>query len=320
MNSPRSDSPSGTAVVHGIRLRGAVGLLPRVSSTRRWTHELNVTFETSTDFEDPSAIPKDNLIAHQVWNGETEYAFSLEGSALKFCFPGFCEGVADLAARTLHIRAATMGDAGLLLPNTILASVLPVDALVLHASAVELDGEVFAICGPSGGGKSTIAAALTLAGASIVSDDALRLQVGPAPDPVFCFPGMPVLRLRNTRGWPLPLERLSEQADDRLGYLPQYVTNDERRVRALLFPTISPSAHEPVLAPLRGNRRLELLLGVSRLAWTPLCGAQLLRHLTQLSARLDLFELHLPENYFDDLASLHTLRGLLDALRSHHAT
>ena len=52
--------------------------------------------------------------------------------------------------------------------------------LVLHASAVTLNGQALAICGPSGVGKSTLAAALCQAGCHFVSDDisVIHQQVG----------------------------------------------------------------------------------------------------------------------------------------------
>jgi hypothetical protein len=43
--------------------------------------------------------------------------------------------------------------------------------LVLHGAAVAKDGRAIAICGPSGGGKSTLAAALCGNGCSFVTDD-----------------------------------------------------------------------------------------------------------------------------------------------------
>lgn len=49
---------------------------------------------------------------------------------------------------------------------------------VLHASAVACNGQAYAFCGPSGVGKSTLAAALCTAGCRLVSDDvgAIRLD------------------------------------------------------------------------------------------------------------------------------------------------
>lgn len=43
--------------------------------------------------------------------------------------------------------------------------------MALHASAVMMEGQALAICGPSGVGKSTLAAALCQAGGRFVSDD-----------------------------------------------------------------------------------------------------------------------------------------------------
>lgn len=47
--------------------------------------------------------------------------------------------------------------------------------VVLHATAVELDGVALAVCGPSGSGKSTTAALLAARGASLMSDDIVPL-------------------------------------------------------------------------------------------------------------------------------------------------
>jgi hypothetical protein len=69
--------------------------------------------------------------------------------------------------------------------------------LVLHASAVAVNGRAVAFLGGSGWGKSTMAGALRkLAGHAIVTDDVLALDVGERGQ-VNVYPGFPQLKL-----WP----------------------------------------------------------------------------------------------------------------------
>ena len=65
--------------------------------------------------------------------------------------------------------------------------------LMLHASAVWMNGEVAGFLAPKFYGKSTLACALTDAGARLVTDDALGVRIG---DTVACAPGVPAIRLR----------------------------------------------------------------------------------------------------------------------------
>ncbi|MEM1153590.1 MAG: hypothetical protein AAGI44_05580 [Pseudomonadota bacterium] len=66
-------------------------------------------------------------------------------------------------------------------------------AFCLHASVVEIDGAAVALMAPSGGGKSTTAAALCARGHALVSDDILVLRF----EGNLCYaePGFPWLRL-----------------------------------------------------------------------------------------------------------------------------
>jgi len=65
--------------------------------------------------------------------------------------------------------------------------------LMLHASAVMLDGKVAGFLAPKFFGKSTLACALTGGGAQLVTDDALAIRLR---DDVECAPGVPAIRLR----------------------------------------------------------------------------------------------------------------------------
>ncbi|MBP6700110.1 MAG: hypothetical protein KA135_02620 [Halioglobus sp.] len=65
----------------------------------------------------------------------------------------------------------------------------------IHASVVAMDGHALALVAPSGGGKSTTAAALAARGHTVVSDDVLVLRI--ERDSVMVQPGFPWLRLCN---------------------------------------------------------------------------------------------------------------------------
>jgi hypothetical protein len=67
--------------------------------------------------------------------------------------------------------------------------------LVLHASAVAMDGGVVAFLGGSGWGKSTIAASLHQRGYSLVADDAVAVQI--EGDRITAWPGYPRIKV-----WP----------------------------------------------------------------------------------------------------------------------
>lgn len=65
--------------------------------------------------------------------------------------------------------------------------------LMLHASAVDIDGRALCFVAPSGAGKSTLAALLANAGHPVLADDVVRITSG--VDGVQVFPGYPSLRL-----------------------------------------------------------------------------------------------------------------------------
>lgn len=67
--------------------------------------------------------------------------------------------------------------------------------LCLHGSAVVIDGRAIAFVGPKHHGKSTIAAALTRAGARLVGDDLIAIAPGAYGTPAHVRPGVASLRL-----------------------------------------------------------------------------------------------------------------------------
>lgn len=103
------------------------------------------------------------------------------GPDLTYAFPGVvrfrCEAqriVADLAAEADPLLAAE-----LLVANALPAALWRAGAFVLHAAGVVLPGanRAIAIAGGSGSGKSTVARFLVAAGARLVGDDSLRVDL-----------------------------------------------------------------------------------------------------------------------------------------------
>lgn len=103
--------------------------------------------------------------------------------------------------------------------------------LVLHASAVAIDGEVIAFPGGPGWGKSTMAAALHARGHGVVADDVTAVQLD--MDRPMLVPGFPQLKL-----WP---EAAVSSLGDDLQTLPRLHPELEKRARrvARSFPSAS---------------------------------------------------------------------------------
>lgn len=88
-------------------------------------------------------------------------------------------------------------DVSLWLNGTIYAAVAAINGLMpLHASAVAWGGRVYAFTGPSGGGKSTLSAALGREGLPLFCDDTLILDLSGTGE-IVCLPGHKRLKL-----WP----------------------------------------------------------------------------------------------------------------------
>jgi hypothetical protein len=110
----------------------------------------------------------------------------------------------------------------LYLPRPVLALLLHQRGLlVLHASAVSLDGGVVAFLGHSGRGKSTTAATLHARGCAVVADDVVAVDLGASGGPA-ALPGLFQLKL-----WPDAVTALGESPED----LPRIHASEEKRAR-----------------------------------------------------------------------------------------
>lgn len=100
---------------------------------------------------------------------------------------------------TISVTAARDPDleyAPLLLQGAVLAVLATLGGrLALHATAVGIDGKGIALVGPSGLGKTTVAALACAGGGRLISDDVVIPKFDRGPVPVV-YPGLLELRLR----------------------------------------------------------------------------------------------------------------------------
>jgi hypothetical protein len=136
---------------------------------------------------------------HLVYDDTGRFDIDRSGRAIVWRVP---EEVAEEAARVDilgRVLATAMHAAG---------------DVCFHASAVAIGGEGIAFLGAKGLGKSTLAWAMVRAGARLITDDTLRVQLDPSP---LAHPGVHELRLRPDAATRLPPDaREARPVGDRL--------------------------------------------------------------------------------------------------------
>lgn len=113
-------------------------------------------------------------------------------------FHGTCDVLIDAGLQDVRIRMVEGVDpelAGVLVAGAVLSFILTMrGATVLHASAVQVGGFAIGFVGSSGMGKSTVASLMCAAGALLITDDVLRLDLDGSL--LRCRLGATELRLR----------------------------------------------------------------------------------------------------------------------------
>jgi hypothetical protein len=164
------------ADVYGVPLELTFGLpdlspRPQAPGDRRTRVELTTTSDLDADWPNHgTSSPQQTIDEHST----AGYRFSAAGY-----------GVAQLDPSGRLLRCVPQPTEGKRWETFLVGWVLPWTALVrgleiLHAGAVEINGQAIAVVGPSGIGKSYLTIQMVLAGAGFVTDDVLAVD----PDPV----------------------------------------------------------------------------------------------------------------------------------------
>jgi hypothetical protein len=248
----------------GIRLRSEVELhLPEERGT-----EWDVDVRWGSPVHDSAELPPGEVIAVYESGDNSWYTATWTGSGYRMRFRDCGEFEISEDLSEVVVRRDPAGRTELLpilLAGTVSAFLLTLRGhLVLHASAVAVDGAALAFVGQSGRGKSTMAALMCVAGAELVTDDVLSVDPGPPPT---CAGGAPEVRLREKAVAIVdaqPAIATRTTADDRLAFAPGAASYEPRPLAGIVIPAPSRTAAEVETERLNAGAALVALLSFPR--------------------------------------------------------
>lgn len=186
-------------------------------------------------------------------------------------FESTCDVVVDrrLESLVVHPHVGTPeAMAGVLVGGTVLSWVLMLrDALVLHASAVDVGGRAIGFVGSSGMGKTTLATLLCRGGGLLLTDDVLRLTPDGAGGHL-CSLGATELRLRESAASladEFTQDGARRTADDRQALSVPVATEEDVPLAALLIPRPNRSTCELSLTRVPASAATLSLLSFPRI-------------------------------------------------------
>jgi hypothetical protein len=212
---------SQTWLLHGLRIQSALPL----AGVAGPEGSVDVDLTWAPDGVIARSVPSGRVLLQQHTDEELVLVLTERDDGYVLRVPAYCEFTISRDLRSVTVQAD--GTAGrpfaMMFASGLLVAVLLQlrRELVLHASAVESAGTAVAFVAPSGGGKSTMAALLCAAGAWLVSDDLLRVDLG---DDIICHPGGPDVRIR--RGAEVVLDLFTDR--------PNTVLTVDQRVSTVL--------------------------------------------------------------------------------------
>lgn len=311
-----SSSAVEAYVTHGLCIESSIGLkAPRTTPVLR----PDVYVTTGTQRSIPTEPASGKLLAKLELNG-TGYATTQSDEGYTIRFYSTCEFFLDPALERIRVHRADSCPAelaALLLEGPVLSTLLTLKGhCVLHASAVRLGDLNLAFVGPSGRGKSTLAAALCQVGARLISDDALRCDLKELD--AVCFPGARYVRLR-----PAASSLVGDAAaafvtvDGRLALGPDPVPEGAYQLHAVFTPRVVPADEPLSTARLSGSSVLAQLAAGARVAsWvSPEMRSKQFSLLAALARRVPVLALSTPRGTVFSEPGRRRLASTLAALR-----
>jgi hypothetical protein len=269
---------STTYAIHGLIVESDIALdaRPHDVAQSAGSHESIETTRFRIVEGEPRVVPFEPPAGHLLGElRQDDFAFwaceeTGDAGVWTLRYAGLCDAVLDREARRIAIHAspeASREAVAVIVTGGVLAHAVASERrLLLHASAVELDGRVLAIGGASGAGKSTLAAAACAAGASLVADDALRCDSRDGQ--VICFGGASTLRLRpgaaDVAG-DIQGAEVRQTVDQRTAVSPRLADRGPLPLTALLVPELSRDAVELEFEKLEAMAALTEMIRFPRL-------------------------------------------------------
>jgi len=287
--------------IHGLRIRADRPLdATAADNGRDGDVDLDVHFGDviDDDLEDPPG----EILARLAYEDLPTYTAARTEAGFVMRFHSFSDVVFDdaLSRATVHAhRSADEDVVALVVTGAVTAFVLEMlGHCVLHASAVVYDGAAVAFAGPSGTGKTTVAALAGLAGGELIADDVLRVDIPDGNGAVRCHTGASVLRLRPG------VADLAERAESGQ----RTITADGRvalrlgrgepavhAVRAVVTPRIVPPSEELEVTRLAGADALMALATAPRVVgWVGDEAHRQFAALAELARRVPVFTAAVP--------------------------
>ncbi|MGH3903813.1 MAG: hypothetical protein ACRDTE_06445 [Pseudonocardiaceae bacterium] len=267
----------------------------------------------------PDYPPGSRLAWRSGPDGRVLYSLGRDRDRTVLRYPGLCDfaGDRDLSDVTVHLHpGADPGLIPVLAAGALLAVHLKLrHELVMHASAVRLDGGALAFVGASGMGKSTLAAALCRNGCQLVADDVLRVDLTDTAV-VRVYPGSTESRLRmNARQLAdaAPPDAVRPTADGRLALRPRACAGESLPLSACVVPRPTRQAVEVSVRRLPTTPALLRMIQFPRVVgWSePMSTAREFQALADLVERVPIFEASVP---WGPPFRPEVLAGLLDAV------